>query len=88
MAISIILSNLSNDEHYIKILLGVDEWKNRYLKQLELEDSAEGEVSSISNTLGGENIQLDEEFVLQQKEVERITGLFNLLSHPDPFISE
>ena len=88
MAISIILSNLSNDEHYIKILLGVDEWKTRYLKQLELEDSAEGEVSSISNTLGGENIQLDEEFVLQQKEVERITGLFNLLSHPDPFISE
>ena len=88
LAISIILSNLSNDEHYIKILLGVDEWKKRYLKQLELEDSAEGEVSSISNTLGGENIQLDEEFVLQQKEVERITGLFNLLSHPDPFISE
>ena len=30
---------------------------------------------------------MDEEF-LELDEVKRITGMFNLLSHPDPFISE
>jgi hypothetical protein len=51
LAISIILSNLSNDDQYIKILLGVDEWKKRYLGQLELESSAEDErISACDNT--------------------------------------
>lgn len=30
LAISIILSNLSNDEEYIKVLLGADKWLQRY----------------------------------------------------------
>ena len=30
LSISIIFSNLSNDEEYIKVLLGADEWEQRY----------------------------------------------------------
>lgn len=35
-----------------------------------------------------ESYPLSEDFILKQYEVQRITGMFNLLSHPDPFISE
>lgn len=88
MAISIILSNLSNDEKYIKVLLGVKQWKERYNQQNRLDDSIiEGE-GQFENKLATDTTNLSEEFILQQYEVERITGLFNLLSHPDPFISE
>jgi len=88
LAISIILSNLSNDEKYIKVLLGVKQWKERYNQQNRLDDSIiEGE-GQFENKLATDTTNLSEEFILQQYEVERITGLFNLLSHPDPFISE
>ena len=33
LAISIILSNLSNDEEYIKVLLGVNKWREAYIKE-------------------------------------------------------
>ena len=44
LAISIVLSNLSNDEEYIKVLLGVPEWNARYREQNGHEsfDNADG----------------------------------------------
>jgi hypothetical protein len=51
------------------------------------DNSLEGEAM-VGDNVSGSNYHFNEEFILQQVEVERITGMFNLLSHPDPFISE
>lgn len=84
LAISIILSNLSNDEEYIKVLLGVDKWKEAWLK--------ENGCDASDKSMGGDDFQdwnnYDEDWILGQPGVIRITGMFNLLSHPEPFISE
>ena len=86
LAVSIILANLSNDEEYIKVLLGRDDWGKRF-RQPGRDNSIEGEAAD-DYAMGPGHAAFPEEWILQQPEVSRITSMFNLLSHPDPFISE
>lgn len=88
LAISIILSNLSNDEAYIKILLGANHWERRYKELQGHDNSIEGEGVGAVDNMSSSTTKYQNEFILQQDEVTRITSMFNLLSHPDPFISE
>ena len=48
LAISIILSNLSNDEEYIKVLLGVDEWKAAWLQEANKGGDYESEGDALN----------------------------------------
>lgn len=49
LAVSIILSNLSNDEDYIKTLLGVNHWKQR-LEQ-EIQEGVGGVIGGTSDDI-------------------------------------
>jgi hypothetical protein len=89
LAISIILSNLSNTEEYIETLLGVKEWKKRAQTQaLDVKPSDESALA-IDGSINNQIVDtFDDKFVMAQPETERIIGMLNLLSHTDPFISE
>ena len=89
LAISIILSNLSNNEEYVETLLGVREWKSRaQTRALDAKPSDESALA-IDGSINNQIVEtFDDKFVMDQPEVERIIGMLNLLSHSDPFISE
>ena len=90
LAVAIILSNLSNEEEYIRVLLGIDTWT----KRLTVNQSDENEETKQSQqpvpTITEQNFDeyFDPEFIDKQPEVKRLTGMLNLLSHEHPFISE
>lgn len=85
LAVSIILSNLSNDEDYIKTLLGVNHWKQR-LEQ-EIQEGVGGVIGGTSDDIvinqGGiqpkvgqkvttdaaDSSLYDDAFILRQPEV-------------------
>jgi len=88
--VAIILSNLSNEEEYIRVLLGIDTWA----KRLTVNQSDENEETKQSQqpvpTITEQNFDeyFDPQFIDKQPEVKRLTGMLNLLSHEHPFISE
>ena len=135
LAVSIILANLSCDEDFLKILLGVGRWKvvppkDQQNKQLATSNQPEGGIVP-SRDLGGKDqddgpddvnfrdifqkkmsaqkhmlkagtlqsteedkeplghyANYDDEQLRGVPQVERITRLFNLLSHGNAYISE
>lgn len=124
MAVSIILANLSCDEDFLYIMLGVKDWKpidendldktrdsvpnNSILSIKEApiqEDGKEGDFKDIfKNSPDSPDLKKIANYKVETKktsygnyndddlknihEVERITRLFNLLSHDNIYISE
>lgn len=90
LAVSIVLSNLSNEDDYIKVLLGINQWIERKCQIALINDQPINPMLKKVTSVNEQNFSalFDDDFINKQPEVKRFKCMLNLLSHENPFISE